>query len=47
MIKNIIVNNTMQENYSYSIVEPMGENFTYNFDPHLTPKEMLKIGVFG
>lgn len=47
MIKKITVNDKIQKNYTYSLVEPMGENFAYDFDPHLTPKEMLKIWVFG
>jgi hypothetical protein len=37
----------MQNNYSYSLTEAMGENFCPDFRPELTPKEMLELGVFG
>ena len=37
----------MQTDYSYDIVESMGENFDSQFFPELTPKEMLELGVFG
>jgi hypothetical protein len=43
----INVNDTMQKNYSYRLTEPIGENFDTEFNPDLTPKEMLEIGVFG
>lgn len=42
----ILVNNKMQKNYSYELVEPMGKNFAPNFNPELTPKQMLSMGVF-
>lgn len=45
--KVIIVNDKMQKNYRYQLVEPIGKNFDKEFRPELTPKEMLKIGVFG
>jgi len=47
MAKQIIVNDLMQNNYVYELIEPMGENFHLDFKPELTPKEMLKLGVFG
>ena len=31
----------------YKITEPVGKNFDPRFKPDLTPKQMLKIGVFG
>ncbi len=37
----------MQRNYSYTLVEPMGQNFHPDFQPELTPREMLELGVFG
>lgn len=42
----IIVNDLMQQNYSYFLTEPMGENFAPSFKPELTPPEMLSFGVF-
>lgn len=47
MRKTILVNDKMQKNYSYDLVESMGENFDPKFTPDLTPKEMLELGVFG
>ncbi len=47
MSKIIIVNDLMQTDYSYELVEPVGKNFDSRFKPELTPKEMLEIGVFG
>lgn len=44
--KEIIVNDRMQS-YSYSLTEPIGRNFRDDFDPELTPKEMLEMGIFG
>ena len=46
-MKKINVNDKMQSNYSYELVEPVGENFDSHFIPELTPKEMLELGVFG
>lgn len=43
----VIVNDKMQNNYTYTLVEKMGKNFDPEFDPDLTPKEMLELGVFG
>lgn len=37
----------MQKNYTYELFEPMGKNFHPDFKPELTPKQMLKLGVFG
>lgn len=37
----------MQQGYTYYRTEPVGENFDPEFNPHLTPKEMLELGVFG
>ena len=43
----VTVNDKMQSAYTYALVEPMGENFDDIFEPELTPKEMLGLGVFG
>jgi hypothetical protein len=45
--KVVLVNDLMQNNYSYELVEPIGANFDPAFKPELTPKEMLELGVFG
>ena len=42
----IVVNDKMQKNYSYELVEPEGKNFSNDFLPELSPIEMLKMGVF-
>ncbi|MFT6765859.1 MAG: hypothetical protein ACJAZS_000753 [Alteromonas naphthalenivorans] len=47
MKKKITVNDTMQKNYSYYLTESPGKNFNPEFKPNLTPKQMLKLGVFG
>lgn len=46
-MKTIVVNDKMQRGYSYRLAEPMGKNFSSDFLPELTPKEMLELGVFG
>lgn len=46
-MKKITVIDKMQSNYTYELIEPVGENFDRMFNPELTPKEMLKLGVFG
>lgn len=43
----VVVNDTMQKGYSYVRSEPMGKHFDPEFQPELTPKEMLELGVFG
>ena len=45
--KQITVNNLMQKNYIYDLVEPEGKNFDPRFKPELTPKQMLELGIFG
>lgn len=45
--KIVIVNDIMQSGYRYELVEPMGKHFSPDFKPELTPKEMLRLGVFG
>jgi len=45
--KIVLVNDKMQRGYRYRLTEPMGRNFDPDFTPELTPKEMLRLGVFG
>jgi hypothetical protein len=47
MKKAVVVNDKMQRNYRYTLVEPAGRNFDPEFVPHLTPKQMLALGIFG
>jgi hypothetical protein len=47
MKKLIKVNDKMQKNYSYELIESAGKHFHPEFTPHLTPKEMLELGIFG
>lgn len=44
--RTITVNDKMQRGYSYRLTEPAGRNFDPEFRPHLTPREMLRLGVF-
>jgi hypothetical protein len=43
----IKVNDWMQSEYSYSLSEPMAENFHPEFRPELAPAQMLAMGIFG
>jgi hypothetical protein len=43
----IVVNDRMQSGYRYPLAEPEGAGFDAGFEPELTPKEMLALGVFG
>jgi len=45
--RTVVVNDRMQKNYVYILVEPQGRNFHPGFAPELTPKQMLEMGVFG
>ncbi len=47
MARLVIVKDKMQKNYSYKLSEVEGDNFHNDFKPELTPKEMLRLGVFG
>jgi hypothetical protein len=46
-MKKVMVNDKMQHDYEYYLVEPEGKNFNIEFKPELTPKQMLELGVFG
>ena len=37
----------MQRDYKYELTEIEGKNFHKDFKPHLSPKQMLTLGVFG
>ena len=43
----IEVNDLMQHGYVYQLTQPVGRNFHPDFQPHLTPQQMLARGVFG
>lgn len=45
--REVEVNDLMQRGYVYLLTEPMGRNFHPDFQPELTPKQMLALGVFG
>lgn len=45
--RRVIVNDKLQQGYSYTLTEPMGGNFHPEFKPELSPKQMLAMGVFG
>ena len=45
--RKVVVNDLMQKRYKYVCSEPVGKNFSPDFKPELTPKEMLTLGVFG
>ena len=46
-MKRVVVNDKMQTGYVYLLNENIGQNFHEEFKPELTPKQMLKLGVFG
>jgi hypothetical protein len=43
----VIVSDKMQQDYRYELTQPLGANFDPEFCPDLTPKQMLRLGVFG
>jgi hypothetical protein len=43
----VVVSDKMQRRYVYDRTEPIGGNFDPRFAPDLTPKQMLRLGVFG
>ena len=43
----VVVNDRMQRGYRYVLSAPMGEDFDPDFKPELSPKDMLRMGVFG
>ncbi len=47
MKKGVVVYDRMQNGYTYFLTEPIGKNFDPEFKPKLTPKQLLKLGIFG
>ena len=45
--ETILVNDKMQKGYRYKLSVPTGKNFDPRFKPELTPKQMLRLGIFG
>lgn len=45
--QTVIVNDLMQTGYTYTLSEPAGRKFDPGFNPELTPKQMLALGIFG
>ena len=44
--RTVIVNDKMQNGYRYVRTAAIGRNFDPEFKPELTPREMLRLGVF-
>jgi hypothetical protein len=42
----VVVHDRMQQGYRYELTAPVGRNFAPEFTPELTPREMLRLGVF-
>ena len=47
MPKRLSYSDNYQKNYRYELTAPSGRSFDPEFTPQLTPREMLKLGVFG
>ena len=45
--QKVVVNDRMQQGYVYHRTEPAGRHFAPGFRPELTPRQMLRLGVFG
>jgi hypothetical protein len=44
--RTVVVNDKMQKDYRYQLSAPAGRNFDPEFRPELTPRQMLRLGVF-
>jgi hypothetical protein len=44
--KTVTVSDRMQRRYRYALTRPPGRSFDAEFRPELTPREMLRLGVF-
>lgn len=47
MTRTVVVHDRMQNGYSYQLTAPEGAAFHPDFEPELTPAQMLALGVFG
>lgn len=47
MRRRVVVSDRMQPHYVYYLTEPTGRNFDPDFQPQLSPQELLRLGVFG
>jgi hypothetical protein len=47
MNRIVAVHDLMQSGYTYRCTEPPGKNFHPDFRPDLTPKQLLRLGIFG
>jgi hypothetical protein len=45
--RRVTVNDRMQQGYSYELIALAGRDFHPDFKPELSPREMLRVGVFG
>ena len=46
-LRTVTVNDLMQRGYTYELIMPAGRGFDREFQPELTPREMLRLGIFG
>jgi len=44
--RTVVVNDRMQKGYRYVVSAPVGRNYDPEFKPELTPRQMLRLGVF-
>lgn len=47
MPETVTVNDTFQQGYAYTLTAPAGEDFHPEFQPALSPKKLLSMGIFG
>ena len=45
--RRVTVHDLMQHGYSYVRSEPVARHFADGFEPQLTPRELLRLGIFG
>lgn len=45
-MRTVVVNDKMQKGYRYELSARLGRDFAPGFEPELTPKQMLRLGVF-